>query len=173
MQLQKIFKNLDKKYLNHSFSKIEFNSNNCEKNDIFFAIRGTKINGNRFINNAIKNGAKTIVSDLKFQGYKEDILFLKSKNPRKILAEASTYFYKKKPKNLIAVTGTNGKTSVSNFFLQIMLLNNKKAAAIGTLGVNSKNIDYNLSNTTLDPLSLNKILYNLKKKKIDTVILEA
>ena len=44
-----------------------------------------------------------------------------------------------------------------------MLLNNKKAAAIGTLGVNSKNIDYNLSNTTLDPLSLNKILYNLKK----------
>ena len=173
MQLQKIFKNLDKKYLNHSFSKIEFNSNNCEKNDIFFAIRGTKINGNRFINNAIKNGAKTIVSDLKFQGYKEDILFLKSKNPRRTLAEASTFFYNKKPKNLIAVTGTNGKTSVSNFFLQIMLLNNKKAAAIGTLGVNSKNIDYNLSNTTLDPLSLNKILYNLKKKKIDTVILEA
>ena len=80
------------------------------------------------------------------------ILFLKSKNPRKILAEASTYFYKKKPKNLIAVTGTNGKTSVSNFFLQIMLLNNKKAAAIGTLGVNSKKIDYNLSNTSINKM---------------------
>ena len=173
MQLKKIFKNLDKKYRNHFFSKIKFNSNNCKKNDIFFAIRGTKINGNRFINNAIKNGAKTIVSDLKFQGFKDDILFLKSKNPRKTLAQVSSFFYNDKPQNLVAVTGTNGKTSVSNFFLQIMLLNNKKTASIGTLGVNSNNTNYNLSNTTLDPLTLSKILQDLKKKKINTVILEA
>ena len=49
------------------------------------------------------------------------ILFIKNKNPRKALAEAASNFYKKKPKNIIALTGTNGKTSISNFFYQIFL----------------------------------------------------
>ena len=173
MQLQKIFKNLEKKYQSHFFSKIRFNSNNCTKGDIFFAIKGTKTNGNKFINQAIKNGAKTIISTLKFEGYKGNVLFLNSKNTRKSLAQASSLFYKKKPKNLIAVTGTNGKTSVASFFFQIMKLNKKKIASIGTLGVKSNRFRYDLPNTTIDPLSLSQTLENLKKKKINTVILEA
>ena len=173
MQLQKIFKNLDKKYRTHFFSEIRFNSTKCSKGDVFFSIRGTKINGNKFINDAIKNGARTIVSDLKFQGYKDKVLFLNSKNTRKSLAKAASNYYIKKPKNLIAVTGTNGKTSVTSFFFQILKLNKKKVASIGTLGVNSNSSNFNLPNTTIDPLSLSKILQKLKKKKINTVILEA
>ena len=166
MQLQKIFKNLDKKYRTHFFSEIRFNSTKCSKGDVFFSIRGTKINGNKFINDAIKNGARTIVSDLKFQGYKDKVLFLNSKNTRKSLAKAASNYYIKKPKNLIAVTGTNGKTSVTSFFFQILKLNKKKVASIGTLGVNSNSSNFNLPNTTIDPLSLSKILQKLKKKKL-------
>ena len=50
---------------------------------------------------------------------------------------------------------------------------NKNAASIGTLGVNSSNYNYALSNTTLDPIRLRKIFEDLKKKKINNVILEA
>ena len=95
MQIQKILHNLEKKFQSHLFSEIKFNSKECKKNDIFFAIKGTKIDGNKFITNAIKNGAKTIISDLKFQGYKDNVLFLNSKNPRKTLAEVSSAYYKK------------------------------------------------------------------------------
>ena len=80
---------------------------------------------------------------------------------------------KLKPKNIIAVTGTNGKTSVADIFYQLLRINRIPAATIGTLGVkyNGKTIKTNL--TTPDTIALHKTLYNLKKKKINNVIIEA
>ena len=52
-------------------------------------------------------------------------------------------------------------------------MNKKKVASIGTLGVRSDRINLNLSNTTIDPIRLSKILNDLKKQKIENVILEA
>ena len=88
------------------------------------------------------------------------------------MSEVSSKYYKLKPKNILAVTGTNGKTSVANFYQQILSLNNKKVASIGTLGIKSKNFNLNTSNTSLDPISIHKVLQKLKKLKIDNVILE-
>ena len=78
-----------------------------------------------------------------------------------------------KPKNIIAVTGTNGKTSVADIFYQILRLNNLPAGSIGTLGVkyNDKTIKTNL--TSPDTISLHKNLSFLKRKNIDNVIIEA
>jgi murE/murF fusion protein len=90
-----------------------------------------------------------------------------------LLAEIAFKIYNKKPKNLIAITGTNGKSSVADFYYQILELNNKKVASIGTLGVKSKNINLNLTNTTIDPIKLATILNNLKSQKIENVIMEA
>ena len=56
--------------------------------------------------------------------------FINKKNIRKLLAEVSSKIYNKKPKNLIAVTGTNGKSSVSDFYYQILRLNKKRVASI-------------------------------------------
>ena len=69
--------------------------------------------------------------------FQNKILYIQTKNIRKLLAEVSFKIYNKKPKNLIAVTGTNGKSSVADFYYQILKLNNKKVASIGTLGVKS------------------------------------
>ena len=63
----------------------------------------------------LKNGAKTIISNQKFEGIKRNILYIKSKNIRKSLSETAYSICKKKPKNLIAVTGTNGKSSICRF----------------------------------------------------------
>jgi murE/murF fusion protein len=71
---------------------------------------------------------------------KNGVLFINTKNIRKLLAQISFSIFKKKPNNLIAVTGTNGKSSVSDFYYQILRLNNKKVASIGTLGVRSNNL---------------------------------
>ena len=174
MLLGKVFNNIQKKYKSIQFKNIRFNSKECKSNDIFFAISGNNSNGNNYIKNAIKNGAKIIVSNLKFEGFdKNKILFIHSKDTRKLLAEAASKIFYKKPKNIIAVTGTNGKTSIANFYYQILQLNSKKVAAIGTLGVLSKKLKYKTNNTTMDPIQIHKILEKLKVLKIENVIMEA
>ena len=173
MLIGNYFKNLNLKYKNHFFLGLSFNSLTCKKNNIFFAIKGTKIDGNKFIKDAIKKGARTIVSNLNFKGLKNRVLYIKSNNPRKLLSEVASKFYQNKPKNLIAVTGTNGKSSIADFYFQILNLNNKKVASLGTLGVKTDLKKSEIKNTTLDPISLNDYLQKIKKLNIDNVILEA
>ena len=118
MLIGKYFKKIKPELNEHFFSGISFNSKLCKKNHIFFAINGSQVDGNKFIKEAILNGATTIVSDKKFNGIKNGILFLHSKNVRKSLAEISFKILNPKIKNLIAVTGTNGKSSICNFFFK-------------------------------------------------------
>ena len=73
-----------------------------------------------------------------------------------------------RPNNIIAVTGTNGKSSVSDFYYQILKINNVSVGSIGTLGIKFKNKLISLNNTTLDSLNLSKYLTILKKKKLIT-----
>tara|TARA_B100001248_G_scaffold196491_1_gene151123 strand:- start:11319 stop:14138 length:2820 start_codon:yes stop_codon:yes gene_type:complete len=173
MFLKDYFPNLKRRYQKISFSGVAFNSKQVKKNNLFFAIKGKKFDGNRYINEAIKNGARIIISSLKKEKIIDNVLFLNHKNPRQLLSLISYKIFKKKPKNLIAVTGTNGKTSVANFYHQILTLNNKRSAYIGTLGINGKSNYKKVSNTTFDSIQLSKSLDKLKKKKTDNVILEA
>ena len=173
MLLRNYFHNIKDNYKNFFFSGISFDSNQIKKDYIFFAIKGNSKDGNNFISSAIKNGAKIIVTEKKINGLKKGILFIQTKNVRKILAEISFKIKNKIPKNIIAVTGTNGKSSVADFYYQILDLNNKKVASIGTLGVKSKNLKISLKNTTIDPIKLSKILSNLKKQGVEHVIMEA
>ena len=163
MQIGKIINKANKKYRSQNFSGISFNSKECRNGNIFFAIKGSKNNGNKFIKDAIKRGAKTIISNQKYQGYKKKILYLHNSNPRKLLSKVANKIYNKKPNNIIAVTGTNGKSSIVNFYFQILNINKAKVASIGTLGINFPYGNKKINNTTLDPLTLNKTLEVLKK----------
>jgi len=173
MQLKDYVPNINKKYKNIFFSGVASNSDKVKKNNIFFAFRGNKFNGNNFIDSAIKKGAKIIVSDERKNKKKDDIIYLYSFNVRKLLAEISYKILNKKPKKLIAVTGTNGKSSIADFYFQILSINLKKVASIGTLGIRYKDKNKTINNTTLDPIQLSSILKNLSHKKIDYVIMEA
>jgi len=173
MQLKDYIPNVNKKFSNIFFSGISFTSSKVKKNNIFFAIKGNKFDGNKFIDKAIKKGAKIIVSEKENTKKKGNILFLHSSNVRKLLANISYKILTKKPKKLIAVTGTNGKSSIADFFFQILNLNKKRVASIGTIGIRYKEKKKNLDNTTLNSIQLSSILNDLKKKKIDYAIMEA
>ena len=99
MNIGKLFKNLPQKYYLHKFNNLSLDSRKCKQGDIFFSIKGAKKNGNKFIKNVTKNGAKTIVSDLNFQGKKENILFINNKNVRKLVSEIASKYYKNIPAN--------------------------------------------------------------------------
>ena len=89
MLLGNYFKNIKKSYKKFYFSDISFNSSQIKKNNIFFAIRGNKIDGNNYISSAIKNGAKIIITEDKTEGLKNNILYIKVKKIRKLLSEIS------------------------------------------------------------------------------------
>ncbi len=173
MLLGNYFTNIDNSKKKIFFSGISFNSKDIKKDNIFFAIKGNNFDGNKFISIAIKKGSKIIISEKRITNPQKDILFIHTKNIRKLLAEIAFKIYKSKPNNLIAVTGTNGKSSVSDFYFQLLKLNKIKVASIGTLGVKSKNIRRNLQNTTIDPIRMGQILSKLKSQKINNVIMEA
>ncbi len=173
MLLEDYIPEIKKEYSKIFFSGIAFESSKIKKNYIFFAIKGNNFDGNDFIPLAIKKGSRIIITEKKIKKKFKGILFIYTKNVRKLLAEISFKIYKNLPKNLIAITGTNGKSSVSDFYYQILKLNNKKVASIGTLGVKSDGINFDLPNTTIDPISLGKILNKLKKRGIQNVIMEA
>ncbi len=173
MLLKDYIPNVKNKFRKTFFSGISFDSSKIKKNDIFFAVKGNNFDGNNFIPTAIKKGSKVIISEKKIGKFQNKILYLERKNIRKLLAEVSFKIHKKRPKNLIAVTGTNGKSSIADFYYQILKLNNKKVASIGTLGVKSNKKKLKLSNTTINPLQLGRILKKLKEQNIDNVIMEA
>ena len=165
MQLKDYISNINKKNKNNFFSGISSENLKVKKDNIFFAIKGNKFDGNDYIDSAIKRGAKIIVSEKKIRIKKNDVTFIQSSNVRKLLAETSYKILNKKPKILVAVTGTNGKSSIADFYFQILNLNSKKVASIGTLGIRYKNKKKVLTNTTLDPIQLSLILKYLKKKQ--------
>src|SRR5210317_924183 len=173
MYLGNFIKNIGKKYSKLEFSGIAFDSRKVKKNYIFFAINGNKLNGYDYIADAINNGAKIIISEKSIKLNRKNITSIISKNPRKLLSELTYKFLIKKPKKLVAVTGTNGKSSVSDFYYQILSLNKKKSASIGTIGVQFENKKKRISNTTLDPIKLKEIINYLLKKNINNIILEA
>ena len=89
-----------------------------------------------------------------------------------MLSEISSKFYRLKPKNIFAVTGTNGKTSVADIFYQILRINNLPAASIGTLGIKYNDRIIKTHLTSPDTITLHKTLNFLKIKKINNVIIE-
>ena len=173
MLLKDYIPNIKKIYGDVFFSGVSSNSVKIKRNNIFFAIKGNKFNGNNYIDAAIKKGVKIIVSEKKITKKKENIIFLHSSNVRKLLANVSYKILNYNPKKLIAVTGTNGKSSIADFFYQILNLNSKKVASIGTIGVKYNGKTKLIDNTTLDPIQMSSILKNLKEKKIEYIIMEA
>ena len=168
------FKNIEDHFKEIEINGISNNSKNIKKKFIFFAFTGNKTNGNLYINEARKNGATIVISQ---EEKDKDVIKLTNKDYFKIYSHLCSSFYNKKPKNIIAVTGTNGKTSVTDFCRQIWSFYGLKSASIGTLGIKDTsekyyhNIRKNL--TTLDSSELNKQLSKLYDKQISYVALEA
>ena len=172
--LKKRLENIDDIFKNSLIEGITNNSKKIKKNYIFFANIGEKTNGNIFIEEAKQNGATIIISSVETG---KNIIKLPKKDYSLVYPYLCSQFYKKKPENVIAVTGTNGKTSVTDFCCQIWNFVGWNSASIGTLGIKKStdehrySIDDNL--TTADSSELNKQLKKLNDQEISHVALEA
>lgn len=152
---------------------------------LFVAIPGTHHDGMVFIEEALRQGANTIVvqeitvQQLKhFQEQYPTVSFFETPDVRKTISLLAAAFYPLQPDNIVAVTGTNGKTSVVSFMRQIWTQLGIPAASLGTLGLVVERKPYPPPTgtggiNTPDPISLHEILQNLKEEHIEHVAFEA
>lgn len=144
---------------------------------LFAALPGTTLDGRDFIEEAVKNGAKAILvpSGTECPDIVTDnnIPTIESHTPQKDLAALAAHFYRQRPENLYAVTGTNGKTSVAHFIRQLLSLKGKKAASLGTMGLQIEDDIYDTGMTTLDPIRLHETLRDSKEQGVTDLALEA
>ena len=173
MLLKKLIKNLPKLKKNIKIKGITTDSKKVKKNFIFFAIKGNNRNGEKFIDQAIQKGAIAVVCSKNCKYKYKNTPIIKKSDVRYFLSKTVSEFYNSKPKNIIAVTGTNGKTSVADLFYQILNLSNIPVASIGTLGIKYNNRVFKSNLTSPDPIFLHKTLQKIKDNKIDNVIIEA
>lgn len=150
---------------------VSCDSRQINKGFVFVAIKGTSEDGNRFIDDAIKNGAAAIITDTSFD--QKPVPVIAVEDSRIALANMANRLHRKKPNLLATVTGTNGKTSVAEFLRQIWLRMGWQAGSIGTLGVRSGHMEMPIPLTTPDALTLHKSLEKLSDNNISHVALEA
>lgn len=152
-------------------SGIALDSRKVQKGNLFFAITGNLKNGSEFIPDAIKNGAVAIIGDEDLSEL--SVPYFKVEEIRKVVPLIASRFYHQKPKYVVAVTGTNGKTSIASFVAQLFKKLGHKSATIGTLGVVSDDYNYDFGTTTPDAVEFHKSLQTLAQNGVEAVCFEA
>tara|TARA_B110000240_G_scaffold48589_1_gene55183 strand:+ start:3173 stop:4456 length:1284 start_codon:yes stop_codon:yes gene_type:complete len=126
MNIQKIHKLF---LINNSVS---IDTRNIKANDIFFAIKGLNFDGNKFANQAIKNGASLVVSDdLEISKISDKIIYVN--DTIKTLQELANFHRKFINTKIIAITGSNGKTTSKELMLNVLSKHYKTIATKGNL----------------------------------------
>ncbi|MBS0240650.1 MAG: UDP-N-acetylmuramoyl-L-alanyl-D-glutamate--2,6-diaminopimelate ligase [Proteobacteria bacterium] len=142
---------------------------------LFAALAGSRTDGSRFIADAIAKGAAAILIGARatFPAAPPGVAILRSSEPRRSLALMAARFHGAQPQVIVAVTGTNGKTSIAEFTRQIFAHCGRQAASLGTIGiVRPSGADYG-GLTTPDPVALAATLSGLAKEGITHLALEA
>ncbi len=142
---------------------------------LFVALPGVKADGRRFIAEAVARGAVAVLAPQGTHwppGVPPRPLYC-AEAPRARLAELAVELAGKMPERLVAVTGTNGKTSTVDFLRQICAAAGRQAASLGTLGVIAPGVPLTGSLTTPDPVTLANTLAMLAGRNFTDVALEA
>ena len=158
---------------NYNIKGLTADSREVKKGYLFAALQGSTKNGNTYISEAISRGASAILTSEKKYNVAKGVCLISSENPRKLLSHIASRYYKAQPKIIVAVTGTNGKTSVTQFTHQIWQAANFNGATLGTMGISLQSIKMASKLTTPDPISLHRTLAALSKKKINYLAMEA
>ncbi|HEY8572628.1 UDP-N-acetylmuramoyl-L-alanyl-D-glutamate--2,6-diaminopimelate ligase [Phenylobacterium sp.] len=99
---------------------------------LFAALPGTKVDGAEFAAKAVDQGAVAVIAERELG---LSVPTIATPDPRRVYALAAAAFWAKQPDVCIAVTGTNGKTSVANFCRQMFAHAGRTSASMGTLGI--------------------------------------
>ena len=142
---------------------------------LFAALPGSRVDGRAFIADAVSRGAVAVLAPegtVWPPGVPPRPL-LEDREPRRRLAQIAAGLAGSQPRVMVAVTGTNGKTSTVEFLRQIWTAGGRKAASLGTLGLIAEGFDPGPGLTTPDPVALAETLARLARGGVQHAAMEA
>jgi len=139
---------------------------------LFAALPGAKVDGKSFAETAVQAGAAAVIASGPIEGLSAPVVEVY--DPRRTYALAAAAFWGAQPKVCVAVTGTNGKTSVATFCRQIFTQLGHRAASMGTLGVRAGDEQITPPGlTTPDAGDVARLLAQLAQRGVTHLALEA
>lgn len=141
--------------------------------NVFGAFRGARVNGEDFIPAALAAGAIGVVARPEALGDLGDAIAFADAEPRRLFARLAAPFYVPVPETIVAVTGTNGKTSTVEMTRQLWRMAGHRAASIGTLGVTTADESVSTGLTTPDIVTFLANLTGLAREGVSHLAYEA
>ncbi len=163
---------------NPDITGLAFDSREVKDGFLFAALPGTRVHGGEFIQFALRMGAAAILTDAEGAEIAAeelgafDVALIVTEDPRQALAGAAALWFGAQPKTIVAVTGTNGKTSVASFVRQIWSELDLAAVNLGTTGVEGA-WTTPLAHTTPEPITLHRCLAEAAKNGVTHAAMEA
>ena len=152
---------------------ISYNSKKTQPGDMFICLTGEHVDGHEYAEEAVTNGACLCIVERRLA---LDVPQIVVSDTTEAIAQISDLFYSSPSKklNLIGVTGTNGKTTVTHLIQRLFEAENKKCALIGTLGNKMFSADeyHDAKHTTPQAPELQKLFYEINEKNIPNVVME-
>ena len=158
--------------LDLDITNIEYDSRKVRENTLFICIKGFNSDGHKYIQNAIKSGAKSFLvqDDINIDGY----TFIRVNDTRASMAKIADNFYNHPSKKfgVIGVTGTNGKTSITTLLSEILKSNNNKVGLIGTIKIFDGEEEIQSNSTTPESIELQNYFNAMLNNKCDYCAME-
>ena len=157
---------------------LSVDSRDVSPGHLFFALPGTRVHGADFVPKAIEMGASAILTDAEGAASaasvlnQSDVAVIVSEAPREALARAAALWFGVQPSTIVAVTGTNGKTSVTSFVRQIWSILGHSAINVGTTGIEGA-WSAPLAHTTPEPITLHRALAAATNQGVTHAAMEA
>jgi UDP-N-acetylmuramoyl-L-alanyl-D-glutamate--2,6-diaminopimelate ligase len=154
-------------------SRLCTNSKQVVQGDLFIAIPGHSVDGHQYVQEAIENGAASVLVNGRDVG-SVSIPLISVANPRRALSKLASEFYNNPSEkiNITGITGTNGKTSTAYLLNSILTAEGKESAVLGTLGLKTKQYYKEKNLTTMDPVNLHKTINQLINNGTTHLIME-
>lgn len=176
MKLFSLLKNIHCRVLGStaiSINGLYHKDTEVKENGLFFCLRGTRVDGTAYVKSAVQNGAVAVVTEHEILGL-VGVTQVIVKNAREVMSLVACKFYNHPAEKLkiIAVTGTNGKTTTSTMIYNVLNFAGKKSALVGTNGVFISGKHYNSEMTTPDPIDLQRYFAMMVKAGCEYVCME-
>ena len=159
---------------NIAIDSICFDSRMVSDNSLFVAVKGTRVDGHNYIDQAISSGAKVVVCEQLPEILNDSICWVLTRNSAKALSLIAANFFDNPSQKLrlVGVTGTNGKTTIASLLYELYISLGYRAGLISTTGNRIFRKKSDATHTTPDPVQLNSLLSDMLDEGCEFVFME-
>ena len=176
MKLKSILENLNyiniKGDLNIDIENIQYDSRKVNEKSLFICVKGFNVDGHSYISDCIDKGCRAFLVEQECEV--EGLTFIQVKDNRAAMAKVSSNFFNNPTKklNVVGVTGTNGKTSITHLIKEILNANNEEVGMIGTIKNIIGNEEIISQRTTPESLELQEYFHKMNEQNINYCTME-